>query len=405
MLTGLLSGCYPALLLSGFKPIEVLTNRFKGKTQKDYFRQIMVVGQFAIAIFLIIGTGVVFNQLRYMQHKDLGYNKEQLLYIPVETETLRKNYTVLKDKLLQMPEILSVSSGRFRLSRVGSSTSGINWEGKTPEEHQLFVSIGANFDILKTIDAQILAGRDFSIEYGADSLNFIINEAAAKAMGMEDPVGQRLSWGDGDGQIVGLVKDFHINSLHYTIDPAFLYIEPDMSSIYVKLQTKEIAATLDKLEDLVSTYNPNYPFDYSFATDDYDRLYRSEQRVSKLSGIFAVLAIFVCCLGLFGLALFTIEQRTREIGIRKVLGASVAGIVSLLSRDFLKLVFFALLVAVPLAWYFSNQWLQGFYYKIDTPWMLFLLAGGLSVFIAFITVSIQSVKAALANPVESLKNE
>jgi len=403
---GFLSGGYPAFVLSNFKPVETLTKRFNGRVGSDYFRKGLVVGQFAIAILLIIGTGVVFSQLRYMQHKDLGYNKEQLLYIPVKTNTLKDNYPAFKNQLEQLPEVLSVSSGSHHLSLIGSTTNSISWDGKEPDKNQMFVSFGTNFDILKTIDADLINGRDFSPSFSTDSLNFIINEAAAQAMGMEHPVGQNLSWGDEVGQIVGVVKNFHISPLKYSIDPAVMYIDPNrINHIFVKVATAEMTNTLAKIKSVFSIQNPNQTFDYQFASDEYAQFYQSEKTVSELSGICALLGIFICCLGLFGLALFTIEQRTKEIGIRKVLGASIGSIVSLLSKDFLKLVLLALTITLPFAWYFTSQWLQDFHYRIDTPWGLFLLTGALTVFIAFATVSIQSIRAALVNPSDILKTE
>lgn len=403
---GFLAGAYPAIILSGFKPIEVLSQQFNKAMGNDLFRKTMVVGQFTIAVLLMIGTGVVFNQLRYMQHKDLGYNKEQLLYIPVKTETLANNYTALKTHLEQMPEVQSVSSGSHHLSLIGSSTGSISWDGKNPEENHVFVSFGTNYDILKTIDATVLAGRDFSVSFPTDSLNFIINESAAKIMGMDEPVGQNINWGDHTGQILAVVEDFHINSLKYAVDPAIMYIDPDrLNHVFVKLETTEMATTLAKLAAALEIYNPNQSFDYEFASEEYAQFYQSEKTIGELTGIFSLIGIFICCLGLFGLALFTIEQRTREIGIRKVLGATTTGIIAILSKDFLKLVMIALVVAFPLAWYFSDQWLQDFHYRIDTPWFLFLMVGVLALIIAFVTVSTQSVRAALANPIDSLRSE
>ena len=221
-----------------------------------------------------------------------------------------------------------------------------------------------------------------------------------------DAVGKNLSWGESVGQIVGVVKNFHISPLKYAVDPAIMYIDPErINHIFVKLETQEITETLAKLEAALDIHNPNQTFEYQFASDDYAQFYHSEKTVSELSGIFSLLGIFICCLGLFGLALFTIEQRTKEIGIRKVLGASISGIVGLLSKDFLKLVMIALALTLPFAWYFSNQWLQDFHYRIDTPWGLFLLAGMLTILVAFATISIQSIRAAMANPSDTLKAE
>ncbi|MEM1120022.1 MAG: ABC transporter permease [Bacteroidota bacterium] len=406
LLAGFLAGSYPALLLSGFKPIEVLTNRFKGSAKGDFFRKGLVVAQFTIAVFLIIGTGVVLNQLQYMQQKDLGYNKDQLIYLPARTENVQNNYLTIKNELEQLPEILSVSSGSHRLSLIGSSTGSISWEGKDSEVNQMFVSFGTNFDILKTVDAKLVDGRDFSEEFKADSLNFIINESAARTMGMEQPLGQKLSWGEDVGQIVGIVKDFHISPLKYQIDPMVMYIDPRrLNQIYVKVDARDMAQTLGKLENVLAKHNPDQPFEYEFADEEYATFYQAEKQTSELAGIFAALATFICCLGLFGLALFTIEQRTREIGIRKVLGASVGRIVGLLSIDFMKLVGLAILIALPFAYYFSNEWLQDFHYRINTPWMLFLLSGLLAFSIAFFTIGTQSIRAALANPVEALRRE
>ncbi|MDX1941647.1 MAG: ABC transporter permease [Saprospiraceae bacterium] len=404
ILTGLLSGSYPALFLSSFQPIEVFKGVVKTGKGAVWFRQGLVVTQFAIAIFLVVGTLVIYNQMSYIRNKNLGYNKDNLLYIP-SNETLSANYEVVKSELKQIPGIQDVTTSDGLVYSWGSNTPDFSWEGKNPDQDILFNHIGTSYDFVKTIGAELKAGRDFSKEFATDSVNFIINEESARLMGMSDPVGKSLTWGDTKGQIIGLVKDFSINSLHTAQQPVILYLQPFINVLYVRIDGQNVSNTLAQMEKVVKKHSPAYPFEYKFVDEEYDQLYRSEKRISALSRAFAILAIFVSCLGLFGLAAFTAEQRTKEIGIRKVLGASVTSLVTLLSTDFLKLVLISTLIAFPLGWWAMNQWLERFAYRIELSWWIFVIAGVLAVLIAMLTVSSQAIRAAVANPADSLKSE
>ena len=410
LVTGIVSGSYPALFMSSLKPIIVLKGLLKFRPGATYFRKALVVFQFALSIILILGMIVIYRQIDFIHNKNLGFAKEDLLYIPLEGE-LQKTYPTFKDQLLRQPGIKSVTSAQSNPLEVGSSTSGVRWPGKDTTKLILFSSNPVTYDYIKTMGIQLVSGRDFSTDYGLDTMNYLVNEAAAKKIGYKDPVGKELTmWGD-KGMIVGLMKDYHHNSLHVPIEPLILRLHK-MSwggtywgNVIVRTEKGKTKQAIASMEKLYKQFNPGFPFKYYFTDDEIANRYKAEYTVSKLSRYFAFLAIFISCLGLFGLVTFTAEQKTKEIGIRKVLGASVTGIVRMLSKDFLTLVVIAAVIAFPVAWWAMHRWLNDFAYRVNIGWWVFVVAGIVALLIALLTISFQSIKAAIANPVKSLRTE
>jgi len=410
LVTGIISGSYPALFMSSLKPIIVLKGLLKFKPGATYFRKALVVFQFALSIILILGMIVIYRQIDFIHNKNLGFAKEDLLYMPLEGE-LQKTYPTFKEQLLKQPGIKYVSSAQSNPLEVGSSTSGVRWPGKDTTKLILFSSNPITYDYIKTMGIQLVEGRDFSTEYGLDTMNYLVNEVAAKKIGYKDPVGKELTmWGD-KGMIVGLMKDYHHNSLHVPIEPLILRLHK-MSwggnywgNVIVRTEKGKTKQAIASMEKLYKQFNPGFPFKYYFTDDEIANRYKAEYTVSKLSRYFAFLAIFISCLGLFGLVTFTAEQKTKEIGIRKVLGASVTGIVGMLSKDFLTLVVIAAVIAFPVAWLAMHRWLNDFAYRVNIGWWVFVMAGVIALLIALLTISFQSIKAAIANPVKSLRTE
>ncbi|MCW3091915.1 MAG: hypothetical protein JWP81_2984 [Ferruginibacter sp.] len=404
--TGLIAGSYPALFLSNLNPLKVLKGNMKFSWSATFFRKGLVVFQFALSIILIVSMIVIYRQMDYVQSKNLGYDRENLIYVPIEGE-LVKNYNLFKEQASKHPGILSVSKMRNSPTIIEHHTGSIEWPGKDPGLRVSFADGVVGYDFVKTMKLNLVAGRDFSKDYGTDSVSFIINETAVKKMGLPEPVGQTISWGNRKGKVIGVLQDFHFNSMHQAIDPLIIRLDENWGwgTLLIRTKAGKTKEALAGLQTICKSLNPGFPFTYQFSDQEYTKLYNNEQVVSKLSNYFAFLAIFISCLGLFGLATFTAQQRNKEIGVRKVLGASVIDIVRQLSTDFLKPVAIAMLVAFPIAWYVMNEWLLDYVYKINIGYQVFAVAGLLTVCIALLTVSYQTLKAAMSNPVKSLRME
>ena len=408
VVTGLLAGSYPAFYLSHFNPIAVLKGQLKSSVGELVARKGLVVFQFTISLVLIVAVLVIYQQVDYVQSKHLGYDKSNVIAFDKEG-AVAQNTNAFLAELRKQPGIVNASAiqqGIVQSGTTGASTYGIDWPGKTDKDLVDFTLRAVDFNLLETLGIQLKEGRRFSPSFGAEDKKLIFNETAIRVMGLKHPVGTKVKmWGE-DKEIVGVVKDFHVTSLHEPIAPLLFFYKPDnTSTIMAKLERGKEKAALRNLEAFYKKYNPGFVFDYSFVDDVYQAQYVSEQRVSLLSQCFAVLAILISCLGLFGLAAFNAEVRTKEIGIRKVLGASVQNIVLMLSKDFVRLIFVAILIAFPLAWWAMNHWLRGFAYHINiSPW-LFVMAGVAILLIAVLTLSYQSIRTAFMNPVKSLRTE
>jgi len=405
-ITGLASGIYPAIFLSSFKPITVLKGTLKFSNSSAFLRKGLVVFQFVLSIVLITGTIIISQQVNFIQKANLGYDRENLVYIPVEGD-LRRKYKLFKDEAITAAGIKSITRIGETPTNIGSSSGGINWAGKDPNTSPEFNVTFSGYDFIKTMNLKLVAGRDISKDFAADSAGYLINESALKIIGFKDPVGKQLTqWGQ-KGTIVGVLKDFHFSSLHDPIKPLIIRNGENYTwgTILVRTEAGKTKQAITSLEKICKDLNPKFPFTYYFSDEEYHKLYKSEQVVGKLSNYFAFLGIFISCLGLLGLAMFTAEQRTKEIGIRKVLGASVSSLFTLLSKEFILLVVIAMAIATPLAWWAMHNWLQGFAYKVPIEIWVFAVAGILAIIIALITVSFQAIKVAVANPVKSLRTE
>ncbi len=406
VITGLIAGSYPALFLSSLKPVRVLKGSLKFSAGSVFFRQGLVVFQFTLSVILITGVMVIRQQMSYIQSKNLGYDRDHFIYIPIEGDLVEK-YALFKNEALTMPGIVSISKMRNTPTVIEHHTGSIEWPGKDKSTVVSFADGVVGYDFVKTMKLQLKEGRDFSPEFGSDSASYLLNETAVARMGLDDPLGQTVTWGNRSGKVIGVLKDFHFSSVHHNIDPLILRLDEKWAwgTILVRAQPGKTREAIAGLEKIGKEINPKFPFTYQFSDQEFSKLYKSEEVVSRLSNYFAFLAVFISCLGLFGLAAFTASQRTKEIGVRRVLGASVADITGMLSAYFLKPVGVALIIAVPVSWYLVTTWLQNFAYKIEPEWWMFAFSSLLIVLIALITVSSQTVKAALVNPVESLRTE
>jgi putative ABC transport system permease protein len=401
--TLLASSIYPALLLSSFDPLKALKGKVSSRITEAGFRKILVVTQFAVSVILIAGTFIISDQLAYIRSKELGYNKSHVFSFYMRD--MNTHYEAVKASLLNQPGVTGVTRASSNIVWLDNQSGDNAWDGKQPGETMMVRPMAVDKDFIPFFGIQVKQGGNFTGAV-ADSTHFILNETAVKAARISNPVGKRFRLWKTEGTIVGVVKDFHFASMKQKIEPAIFYYNPANSGrLYIKTTGQDAAQAIAAAGRSWKQYNANFPFTYAFLDETFNYLYESEQQTGFLFTIFAAVAILISCLGLFGLATFTAQVRTREIGVRKVLGASVTGIVQLLARDFIKLVLIAIVIAVPIAWFTMSRWLQDFAYRIDMHWWVFAIAGIVALVIAVLTVSFQSVRAALMNPVRSLRSE
>ncbi|HMH22243.1 MAG TPA: ABC transporter permease [Puia sp.] len=409
LFTGLLAGSYPALYFSSARPVNVLKGIVKNGNTLVTPRKILVILQFTFAIVLVICTVIVSSQVRYAQNRDAGYERKNLVYTFTQGD-VNKNYELIKHELIGSGAAIAVTKTFSPITRVWGSISGLSWPGSTEADKKFnFLQFAADADFVKTAGARLVKGRDIDIKnYPTDSTAMLLNEAAVKNMRLSDPIGKTVKNENGvNCHVVGVIKDFIMESPYANVEPMVIECSTQgFGAVHFRLNpANSVSDDLARAEKVFKLYNPQYPFDYYFADEFYARKFRDEQREGTLGALFAGLAIFISCLGLFGLAACMAESRIKEIGVRKVLGASVAGITALLSTDFIRLVFISLLIASPIAWFAMDKWLQGFGYRIAISFWIFLASGALAIAIALLTVSYQALRAARANPVRSLRSE
>tara|TARA_R110000796_G_scaffold88850_6_gene191973 strand:- start:38881 stop:41232 length:2352 start_codon:yes stop_codon:yes gene_type:complete len=405
IICGLLAGWYPAFYLSSFRPVEVIKGVKAKEGSASLIRKVLVIAQFAVSIIFIISTIIVYQQIQHVKERDLGYQKENLIKMNVNGDMV-KNFNPIRQEMIASGMVENIGLNNSQILYGGNNGSGFQWKGGTDTEDVLISFRHITSSFLETAGMKLVEGRNFGNDVAADSTNVLVSESLAKMMGDGDAVGKTIIR-EKTYHIIGVVKDYLFGNMYGNAEPVLFFNNPDYANfMYVKGKSG-IAMTkiLATMEDVMKKYNPAFPFEYEFVDDAFNAMFRSEKLMGNLSRIFATLAVIISCLGLFGLSAFTAEQRRKEIGVRKVLGASVTSIVNLLSVDFLKLVLISILVAIPLAWYGMQNWLESFAYRIEINWQVFVIAGIIAIVIALLTISFQSIKAAVANPVKSLRTE
>lgn len=405
IITGLIAGIYPALYLSSFPAVKVLKGTFRAGRFAAMPRKVLLVLQFTVSIVLIVGTLVVFKQIEFVKDRAVGYNRNNLLTL--NGQGIHEHFEAFRNDLIQTGKIADVAKSETNMTNTFVTNSGFTWRGKSPGMQEEFVTLGITHEFGKTVNWQINEGRDFSRDFGTDSTGIIVNEAAVKYLGFQHPVGEVLQWGNEQVHIIGVVKDMITQNPYEPVKQSLFYLRKGyLGSVVIKVApTASMPGALSTIKASCKKYNPMQPFEYRFVDDDYAKNFDTEVRVGKLAAFFAALAIFISCLGVFGMASFTAEQRTKEIGVRKVAGATVFNIWQLLSKDFVQLVIIAFVTAVPLSYYFMHNWLQNYDYRSNISWWIFAVAGIGSLVLTILTVSFQAIKAARANPVKSLRTE
>ncbi|MEM9329325.1 MAG: FtsX-like permease family protein, partial [Bacteroidota bacterium] len=398
------AGSYPALYLSGMRVLEVLKGKVIRKRSDGWGRNVLVAVQFSLSILMIVAVLVIFRQMDFVQSTHLGYDRDNLVYFQREGKLMEGGNTFLEE-VLNIPGVKDATMSGFYIGGM-NSTGGVGWPEKTDEDQLQFWEVDAGPGLIEMMGIEVIEGRSFSGDLSSDSTGIIFNETAIKAMGLENPIGTRVFHYKGFKKIIGVVKDFHLESLHQPVQPTlFLYDPTESPFIMAKLQKGAEKNALEAMEDVFNEFNPGFPFEPKFVDQDYQAQYAAEQRVGALSAYAAGFAILISCLGLFGLASFSAERRAKEIGIRKILGSGIGGIIRLLMMDFLKVILVAVVVALPLSYFVAQGWLEGFAYRIPLEWWFFASAGVAALIVAALTISAQTWKAAVTNPVQSLRDE